>query len=47
LKALGFLFMTLDLEGLRSGSLNQLVGLEKQRLFGRKTLLPIDEGLPT
>jgi uncharacterized protein len=35
LKALGFLFVTLDLEGLRSGSLNQLVSLESRRLFER------------
>jgi len=33
LKALGFLFITLDLEGFRSGSLNELVSLEKKRLF--------------
>jgi uncharacterized protein len=33
LKALGFRFVTLDLEGFRSGNLNQLVGLEIQRLF--------------
>jgi uncharacterized protein len=35
LKELGFLFVTLDLEGLRSGSLNQLVSLESRRLFER------------
>lgn len=33
LKELGFRFVTLDLEGFRSGSLNTLVSLEKQRLF--------------
>jgi pyridinium-3,5-biscarboxylic acid mononucleotide sulfurtransferase len=31
----GFRFVTLDLEGLRSGSLNQLVSLESRRLFER------------
>jgi pyridinium-3,5-biscarboxylic acid mononucleotide sulfurtransferase len=35
LTELGFLFVTLDLEGLRSGSLNQLVSLESRRLFER------------
>jgi uncharacterized protein len=34
LKELGFDFVTLDLEGLRSGSLNQLVSVENRRLFG-------------
>jgi pyridinium-3,5-biscarboxylic acid mononucleotide sulfurtransferase len=33
LKELGFRFVTLDLEGFRSGSLNQLVDLESRRLF--------------
>lgn len=33
LKQLGFQFVTLDLEGFRSGSLNELVSLEKKRLF--------------
>jgi uncharacterized protein len=33
LKDLGFRFVTLDLEGFRSGSLNTLVSLEKKRLF--------------
>ncbi|HXG11469.1 MAG TPA: ATP-dependent sacrificial sulfur transferase LarE [Gemmataceae bacterium] len=32
-RELGFRFITLDLEGFRSGSLNQLVPLEKKRLF--------------
>lgn len=32
-KQLGFRFVTLDLEGFRSGSLNTLVSLDKQRLF--------------
>jgi uncharacterized protein len=34
LKELGFRFVTLDLEGFRSGSLNTLVSLENKRLFG-------------
>jgi len=33
LKELGFRYITLDLEGFRSGNLNQLVSLEYQRLF--------------
>lgn len=33
LKDLGFQFVTLDLEGFRSGSLNALVSLESKRLF--------------
>jgi len=33
LRKLGFKFVTLDLEGFRSGSLNTLVSLEKKRLF--------------
>jgi uncharacterized protein len=33
LKALGFAFVTLDLEGFRSGSLNTLVSLENKRLY--------------
>ncbi len=33
LKELGFAFVTLDLEGFRSGSLNKLVSLELQRLY--------------
>ncbi len=33
LKELGFRFVTLDLEGFRSGSLNTLVSLENKRLF--------------
>jgi uncharacterized protein len=37
LKELGFRFVTLDLEGFRSGNLNQLVGLELQRLFAGQT----------
>jgi uncharacterized protein len=36
LKQLGFRFVTLDLEGFRSGSLNQLVDLDLQRLFSTK-----------
>jgi uncharacterized protein len=35
LKDLGFHFVTLDLEGFRSGSLNTLVSLENKRLFKR------------
>jgi uncharacterized protein len=34
-KELGFRFVTLDLEGFRSGNLNQLVSLDHQRLFAR------------
>jgi uncharacterized protein len=30
---LGFQYLTLDLQGFRSGSLNQLVSLDKKRLF--------------
>jgi uncharacterized protein len=33
LKELGFAFVTLDLEGFRSGSLNSLVSLESKKLF--------------
>jgi uncharacterized protein len=33
LRELGFAFVTLDLEGFRSGSLNTLVSLETKRLF--------------
>ncbi len=33
LKELGFRFVTLDLEGFRTGSLNTLVSLENKRLF--------------
>jgi uncharacterized protein len=36
-KELGFRFVTLDLEGFRSGNLNQLVSLDHQRLFARPT----------
>jgi uncharacterized protein len=35
LKELGFRFVTLDLEGFRSGSLNTLIGLDKKRLYAR------------
>ena len=34
LKELGFQYVTLDLEGFRSGSLNALVDLKTKRLFG-------------
>jgi uncharacterized protein len=37
LKELGFRFVTLDLEGFRSGSLNDLVSLETRRLFTPQT----------
>ncbi|HTU23308.1 MAG TPA: ATP-dependent sacrificial sulfur transferase LarE [Gemmataceae bacterium] len=37
LKELGFRYVTLDLEGFRSGNLNQLVSLDHQRLFARPT----------
>jgi uncharacterized protein len=33
LRELGFRYVTLDLEGFRSGSLNELVSLEKKRLY--------------
>lgn len=33
LKSLGFLYVTLDLEGFRSGSLNDLVPLETKRMY--------------
>lgn len=33
MKSLGFLFVTLDLEGFRSGSLNDLVPLETKRIY--------------
>jgi uncharacterized protein len=36
LKELGFRFVTLDLEGFRSGSLNALVSLEHRRLFASR-----------
>jgi pyridinium-3,5-biscarboxylic acid mononucleotide sulfurtransferase len=35
LKELGFRFVTLDLEGFRSGSLNTLVSVENKRLYAR------------
>jgi uncharacterized protein len=35
LRALGFKFITLDLEGLRSGSLNQMVPLEISKSWAR------------
>jgi uncharacterized protein len=37
LKDLGFQFVTLDLEGFRSGSLNTLVSLETKQLYGKET----------
>jgi uncharacterized protein len=33
LKELGFRYVTLDLEGFRSGNLNELVSLDTKRLF--------------
>jgi pyridinium-3,5-biscarboxylic acid mononucleotide sulfurtransferase len=33
LKSLGFRYVSLDLEGFRSGSLNELVSLENKRLY--------------
>jgi pyridinium-3,5-biscarboxylic acid mononucleotide sulfurtransferase len=36
LKELGFQYVTLDLEGFRSGSLNALVGLEMKRVFSNE-----------
>jgi uncharacterized protein len=38
LKDLGFRFVTLDLEGFRSGSLNTLVSLENKRQFGSQKI---------
>jgi uncharacterized protein len=35
LKELGFQFVTLDLEGFRSGSLNTLVSLETKKLYSQ------------
>jgi uncharacterized protein len=40
LKQLGFRFVTLDLEGFRSGSLNTLVSLENKRLFTQESKSP-------
>ncbi len=40
LKSLGFRFVTLDLEGFRSGSLNSLVSLEQKKLFRLETSTP-------
>ncbi len=39
LRELGFRFVTLDLEGFRSGSLNTLVSLESKRLFAPPALV--------
>ena len=36
LKELGFRFVTLDLEGFRSGSMNELVSIEIRRLYSNK-----------
>jgi uncharacterized protein len=40
MKALGFRFVTLDLEGFRSGSLNTLVDLDLKRLYANPTTSP-------
>jgi uncharacterized protein len=40
LKALGFCFVTLDLEGFRSGSLNALIPLEMRQQFPRRETPP-------
>ena len=40
LKELGFRFVTLDLEGFRSGNLNELVSLESKRLFATQPVPP-------
>jgi uncharacterized protein len=40
LKEVGFRFVTLDLEGFRSGSLNTLVSLESKRLFSPQPPVP-------
>jgi pyridinium-3,5-biscarboxylic acid mononucleotide sulfurtransferase len=37
LKELGFKFVTLDLEGFRSGSMNDLIPLEQKRLFANRS----------
>jgi uncharacterized protein len=44
LKELGFRYVTLDLEGFRSGSLNELVPLEQKRLFA--STRRVSEGQP-
>jgi uncharacterized protein len=41
LKDLGFRFVTLDLEGFRSGSLNSLVSIETRRAFGETGSVPV------
>jgi uncharacterized protein len=40
LKRLGFRFVTLDLEGFRTGSLNALVSLDLKRQFATETITP-------
>jgi uncharacterized protein len=47
LRELGFQFVTLDLEGFRSGSLNSLVPLESKRLFAMPTPDAASEGTTT
>jgi uncharacterized protein len=44
LKQLGFKFVTLDLEGFRSGNLNQLVSLDHRRLFQDERKVTDDAG---
>jgi uncharacterized protein len=48
LKELGFRYVTLDLEGFRSGSLNELVSLEHRRLYtvGTTPTGPLNEATP-
>jgi len=43
LRELGFQFVTLDLEGFRSGSLNSLISLEKKRAFTSPSVRPASE----
>jgi pyridinium-3,5-biscarboxylic acid mononucleotide sulfurtransferase len=43
LRELGFQFVTLDLEGFRSGSLNTLVSLESKRAFAPLPLVPTSD----
>ena len=46
LRELGFQFVTLDLEGFRSGSLNQLVSLESRLQFTPPPIRPTEEPTP-
>lgn len=47
LKDLGFRFVTLDLEGFRSGSLNTLVSLEHHRLYAPSPDAPVPGAAPS